>query len=79
MGAVHKAVTIYYKHYADAKGMMNIERFMQFCKDFGIFPTLVPKGKLCNFFNALAGVRLQAEENDLCKILPIYLSILNKF
>lgn len=61
-------MTIYYKYYADSKGMMNIEKFMQFCKDFGIFPSLVPKGKLCTFFNALAGVRSQAEENELCNL-----------
>jgi len=55
---------LYYKFYADSKGMMNIEKFMQFCRDFGVFPHLVSKGKLCTFFHALAGVRSQAEEGE---------------
>jgi len=64
LGTVHKSMMLYYKFYADSKGMMNIEKFMQFCRDFGVFPHLVTKGKLCTFFHALAGVRSQAEESE---------------
>ncbi len=55
---------LYYKYYSDSRGMMNIEKFMQFSRDFGVFPHLISKGKLCTFFHALAGVRSQAEEGE---------------
>ena len=55
---------LYYKFYSDKKGMMNIEQFMHFSRDFGVFPHLISKGTLCNIFHALAGVRSQAEQNE---------------
>jgi hypothetical protein len=64
LAVTHKAVMLYYRFYADSRGMMNIERFMQFCKDFEVFPSLISKSRLCNLFRALCGVRAQAQESD---------------
>jgi len=69
LGVVHGSMMQYYKYYSDSRGMMNIERFIQFCKDFEIFPRIVTKAKLCTFFNALAGVRYQAEETEALRTM----------
>jgi len=55
---------VYYSHYADIKGLMNFERFVKFCKDFGLFPDIIAKGKLTNFFYTLAAIHAQAEHTD---------------
>ncbi len=67
MGVVHKAMMHYYKFYTDKRGLMNIEQFMKFSREFDIFPTLIGKTKLCSIFQSLAGVRAQAAQNEACK------------
>ena len=64
LGLVHKAVLIYYKHYADSKGLMNFERFVRLCKDFSIFPDILPKSRLKTFFYTLASIHSTAELNE---------------
>jgi hypothetical protein len=61
---VHKAMLVYFSHYSDSKGLMNFERFVKFCKDFGLFPDIIPKGKITNFFYTLAAIHAQAEQSD---------------
>eukprot|EP00330_Aristerostoma_sp_ATCC50986_P001981 CAMPEP_0114576432 /NCGR_PEP_ID=MMETSP0125-20121206/1195_1 /TAXON_ID=485358 ORGANISM="Aristerostoma sp., Strain ATCC 50986" /NCGR_SAMPLE_ID=MMETSP0125 /ASSEMBLY_ACC=CAM_ASM_000245 /LENGTH=110 /DNA_ID=CAMNT_0001764943 /DNA_START=266 /DNA_END=598 /DNA_ORIENTATION=+ len=52
---------IYYNYYSDSKGMMNFEKFTKFCKDFSLFPDIIAKGKISNFFYTLAAIHTQAE------------------
>ena len=46
---------------------MNFERFVKFSKDFGLFPDVVPKGKITNFFYTLAAIHTQAENTENSK------------
>lgn len=64
LSLVHKSVLIYFTHYADSKGLMNFERFVKFCKDFGIFPDIIPKSRIMTFFYTLAAIHSTAEQNE---------------
>ena len=55
---------IYFIHYADSKGLMNFERFVKFCKDFSIFPDILPKSRISTFFYTLAAIHSTAEQNE---------------
>lgn len=44
----------YFNYYAGKGGRMSSEQFMRFCKDFGIFPEVLPKSKLIQNFSDLA-------------------------
>jgi hypothetical protein len=56
LGMVHKSLLIYYKAYADNRGLLSFEKFVRFSKDFGIFPDIIPKGKISTFFYTLASI-----------------------
>lgn len=58
---------VYYSYYADSKGLMNFERFVQFCKDFSIFPDILSKARIKSFFQTLAAIHSQAENVEKCK------------
>ncbi len=64
LGIVHKSMLIFYNHYSDSHGLMNFERFVKFSKDFGLFPDVIAKGKITNFFYTLAAIHAQAEKSD---------------
>ena len=64
LSLVHKSILVYYVHYADSKGLMNFERFVRFCKDFAIFPDIIPKSRIKMFFYTLAGIHSTAELNE---------------
>lgn len=55
LGIVHKTLYPYYDHYSDDNGLMKFKHFLNFSKDFGIFPDYLSKSKLYRFFNTLAG------------------------
>ncbi|CAI2376916.1 unnamed protein product [Moneuplotes crassus] len=55
LGIVHKTLYPYYDHYSDDNGLMKFKNFLNFSKDFGIFPDYLSKSKLYRFFNTLAG------------------------
>lgn len=44
----------YYQFYSDSKALMTREQFIRFCVDFEVFPDIVSKAKLVQFFVALA-------------------------
>lgn len=53
---------IYFEHYADSKGLMNFEKYTKFCKDFGLFPDILSKGKMLNLFHTLSSVHKNAQK-----------------
>lgn len=64
LSLVHKSMLVYFVHYADSKGLMNFERFTKFCKDFSIFPDILPKSRIMTFFYTLAAIHSTAEQNE---------------
>jgi len=56
LGVVHRSLINYFRFYADSKGFMNFEQYSRFCKDFGIFPDLLPKSKILRIFYTLAQI-----------------------
>ena len=53
LGYVQRVVTVYFKTYT-ANTIMEYEVFLQFCRDFGIFPDLCNKATLHDTFYALS-------------------------
>ena len=53
---LHKPLAIYFKAYASHKGYINFEAFLQFCKDFSLFPTYFTKQKVLNMFSTMVKV-----------------------
>ena len=43
-----------YQVYADKKGLINFDQFLEFAKDHDIFPKLVPKSVMNTVFQSLA-------------------------
>jgi len=54
---------LFYFHYADAKGLLCFDKFMKFCKDFSIFPDIIPKAKLFKIFMTLAQIYENSDES----------------
>lgn len=50
LGLLHKSILVYYRYYANSKGLISFEKFQRFYKDFDIFPDLLPKSKITNIF-----------------------------
>ena len=65
LSLVHKSVIYFFKHYTDLNGLMDFRMFMRFCRDFAVFPDLIPKSKLLRFFHTLAGIHSQTEQPDI--------------
>ena len=59
LGVLHENIQVYFRHYSDSKNLMNFGHFFRFYKDFEIFPTLISKSKLSNFFYALASLNVR--------------------
>ena len=62
---VHKAfypIFIYYTK--DNEGLMSINNFMKFTKDFEIFPYLIGKVKLNSFFSGISQYSMYGQKND---------------
>ena len=51
---LHKSIVDLYKSYADNKGCMNFTKFIGFCSDYDIFPSLVTKASLYRIFHSLS-------------------------
>jgi hypothetical protein len=47
---------VYYPFYSDTKGLMNLETFIKFCKEFSLFPDLISKPRLTTIFYTLAKI-----------------------
>lgn len=62
LSLVHRSVVFYFRHYSDSRGFLNFNGFIGFCKDFSIFPDVIPKSKLQRIFFALAGIHSQTEQ-----------------
>jgi len=54
LGLLHKSILVYYRYYANGKGLISFEKFQRFYKDFEIFPDLLPKSKMINIFQTLS-------------------------
>ena len=44
----------YYRFYANSKGLIDLDAFVRFCSDFGIFPDILSKPKVYRFFKTLS-------------------------
>ncbi len=51
---VHKQMIDIYKHYADSRGFMNFDQFINFCSDHDIFPYSLSKAMLFKLFSSLS-------------------------
>jgi len=62
----------YFNYYADARGLLNFEKFVMFCKHFGIFPDILPKARIKSFFQTLAAIHSQSEGGEKqCMLFPL--------
>ena len=62
---VHKAFYPLFIYYTkDNEGLMSIENFMKFTKDFEIFPYLIGKVKLNNFFNGISQYSMYGKKGN---------------
>lgn len=59
LSLVHKSVIYFYRYYANGMGFLDYEQFLRFCKDFAVFPDLIPQSKLKRFFCTLAAIHAQ--------------------
>lgn len=64
LGLVHRSIMNYYKYYADKSGRIFYDRFEKFCKDFGIFPEILPKAKLFKIFSTLSQIYQTTETQN---------------
>jgi hypothetical protein len=62
LSLVHRSLVFYYRHYSDSRGFLNFHGFIVFCRDFSIFPDIIPKSKLQRIFSALAGIYAQTTQ-----------------
>ena len=62
---MHKAFYPLFSFYTkDTEGLMSLNTFMKFTKDFEIFPYLIGKAKLNSFFNAIAQYSSFIKKNE---------------
>ena len=54
MELMHKLIYPYYLEYVDSSGLMHFESFVNFCRDFSVFPDLVSKPGLHRIFHSLS-------------------------
>lgn len=47
---------VYYPYYSDSKGLMNLENFIKFYKEFSLFPDLISKPKIMTIFYTLSKI-----------------------
>ena len=67
---MHKAFLPIYKFYANRYTfLMNFDGFLLFCKDFSIFPDIVPKSKLNLFFKSIASCMNVSQNSGIITII----------
>jgi hypothetical protein len=64
LSLVHRSVVFYYRHYSDTRGFLNFSSFIKFCRDFSVFPDVVPKSRLQRIFFTLAGIHSETEQPE---------------
>lgn len=62
LSIINEAIQYYYQEYADIKGNMNFAAFIEFCKDFSIFPDLISKSRLLSYFRTLSSIFTQTKQ-----------------
>ena len=57
LGLVHQTLFPFFLKYAvNNSALMNFEGFTRFCRDFGIFPDVLPKSRILQFFHTLSQI-----------------------
>lgn len=57
LGLVHRTLFPFFiKYSVNNSALMNFEGFTRFCKDFGIFPDVLPKSRILQFFHTLSQI-----------------------
>ncbi|KAL4491522.1 hypothetical protein ABPG73_013325 [Tetrahymena malaccensis] len=73
MVGIHPNLSSYFKRYAFPKETkMNLDQFLQFCKDFDVYPNLMPKSQLHYIFTALSFIYKQQNGQNESKQQSIY-------
>ncbi|EWS75676.1 transmembrane protein, putative (macronuclear) [Tetrahymena thermophila SB210] len=73
MVGIHPNLSSYFKRYAFPKETkMNLDQFLQFCKDFDVYPNLMPKSQLHYIFTALSFIYKQQNGQSESKQHSIY-------
>ncbi|KAL4506458.1 hypothetical protein ABPG72_000029 [Tetrahymena utriculariae] len=74
MVGIHPNLSSYFKRYAFPKETkMNLDQFLQFCKDFDVYPNLIPKSQLHYIFTALSFINKQqngqneSKQHSICQ------------
>lgn len=61
LSIINESIQYYYLEYADIHGSMNFAAFIEFCKDFSIFPDLISKSRLLSYFRTLSSIYHQTK------------------
>jgi hypothetical protein len=61
LSIINESIQYYYLGYADIHGNMNFATFIEFCKDFNIFPDLISKSRLLSYFRTLSSIYIQTK------------------
>lgn len=56
LGKLKKSLHPYFIYYCKDGDMMNFEQFLKFCREFEIFPQILPRTKLMELFYNLASL-----------------------
>lgn len=65
LGLVHRTLYPFFiKYTIHGSPLMNFEGFVRFCKDFGIFPDVLPKSRILQFFHTLSQI-FSASDNPV--------------
>lgn len=67
LGTLHKAILPIYQLYCDDGRLITAKKYVQFMKDFGIFPQVVSQARLLALFHGLSGLyrsKLETEPKE---------------
>ena len=73
---IHRTLYPYFNFYSEETGVMREDQFVNFCKDFMIFPDILPEEIVMNFFCTLSQFYWNNQEEQLsCNMIDEHLFI----
>lgn len=61
---VHQSLHPYYSFYANEAGLMSTQSFIQFCRDFKIFPDVYPEQLVMHFYKTLSNFQTSDDDHN---------------
>ncbi|CAI2382553.1 unnamed protein product [Moneuplotes crassus] len=61
---VYQTVYPYFEHYSENQELMSLSRFSQLCRDFNIFPDILPEEVVMDFFKTLSNFYCSSSGED---------------